>query len=209
MIFRKYKKEIIIEQYEAYRDCSELPLYNWIKLAVTSDYKWLVKSGKTNADLSNIYDTILAEYTALIKDVRSSQELQLKIAITTIASRIDHVTICVNQLRIKRDERLISILQNELGFYRLTYEDLAKDLELTETLMRSDIVKFEQKKIQYEKMFEGSAENANGEIDFYDQIRVIGKWIGYSIDPHNTSLMQYVTYLNALKMEIKNDQAKR
>lgn len=208
ILFKKRDKIARVEPFELYKDCSELPLYNWIKLAITNDYKWLIKSGHTINDLSEHYHLMHEEYTSLVKDVRSTQELKLKISITTIANRIDHITVCINQLRIKRDERLIEILQNDLGFHKLTYEDLYKDLDLTETLMRSDIVKFQQKKQQYEKMLEDMADGNNGEADFYSQIQIIAKWLGFGIDVYKTSLMQYVSYLNALKLEIKNSQNK-
>lgn len=194
--------------YELYQDCSEIPLYNWIKLAVTANHKWLIKSGKTEDDLSEAYEAIFTEYTSLVKDVRSTQELRLKIAITSLANRIDQVKLCVSHLRFERDEKLIEILRNDLGFYRLAYDDLDKDLNLTETLMRTDTIKFEQKKQQYEKMVGDVSDSGNGEVDFYEQVQVLSKWLGFSINPKNTSLMQYIVYLNALKLEIKNSQIK-
>lgn len=205
MIFKKTLK-IIKPPYELYQDCSLLPLFNWIKIAVTGDYKWLIKAGETDDDLSATYEAIFTEYTSLVKDVRSAQELRLKIAITTLANRIDHIKICIEQLRIERDERIVSILQNKLGFHRLTYIDLDKDLGLTETFMRSDIVKFEQNKIQHEKMFENIGDGGNTEADFYEQISMLEKWKGYAINPHTTSVLQYVIYVNQLKHEIKNNQ---
>lgn len=207
MILTKKRNAIEkIEPFELYNDCSELPLYRWIKLAVTGDYKWLIKTGKTKDDLADHYHKVYTEYTSLVKDVRSTQELKLKIAVSTTAKRIDHIQICVNLLRVKRDEKLIHLLQNELGFSRLTYIDLDKDLTLTETLMRSEIVKYEQKRIQLEKMFTDMADGDNGELEFYEQIRILAKWLTFNIDPHTTSVIQYISYLNALKLEIKNNQ---
>jgi hypothetical protein len=51
------------------------------------------------------------------------------------------------------------------------------------------------------------AESGNEEAAFYEQISVIEKWKGYAINPYTTSLLQYVVYLNQLKLEIKNNQA--
>lgn len=207
MIFRK-KADVIKSHYELYRDCSELPLYNWIKLAITGSHKWLIKSGDTDDDLSDSYAAIFTEYTSLVKDIRTVQELKLNISINTLANRIDHINICINHLRIEREERLISILQNELGFYRLSYTDLQKDLDLTETLTRSDIVKLEQKKQHYAKMIvETDSGTNNDESAFYEQISVVEKWKGYAINPHTVSLLQYIVYLNQLKTEIKNNPA--
>lgn len=197
-----------------YKDCSELPVYNWIKLAVTGDLQWLMKEGGDEGIQSNetgrlqsLYEAILAEYGTLIKDTKTSQELRLKIDITTIAHRIDHVRVCVNLLRIERDEKLIDILRTKLGFARLNYEDLKRDLDLTETYLKADIVKFEQRKGQYEKLTEGEI-GSGTEADFYEQVAILSKWLTFGIDVYKTSVLQYVSYLNQLKNEIKNQNNK-
>lgn len=208
MIFNR-KKAILADVYETYNDCSELPLFNWIKLAVTGDHKWLLKSGTTNDDLSNIYDAIIAEYTSIIKDVRSTQEHKLKIAVNTLAKRIDHINIAVAQLRIERDERLIAILREQLGFSRLTYVDLDKDLDLTLTFIKSDIIKFEQKKIQLLALIEQAEESSdNGEVAAWENVTMLEKWLSISINAKDCSIMRYLVYLNTLKLEIKNNQIK-
>lgn len=190
-----------------YADCSEIPLYNWIKIAITGNHKWLVKSGPVSNDLSEHYEFIYAEYQTLVKDTKSSHELTLKINLAQTANRIDIIKVCIHQLRLEKDERLISILHS-LGFNRLTYTDLEKDLKLTETYLQSDIIKFQQKKIQYEKM---SVEDGGGitgavEADFYNQISIIEKWKGSAIDVYNYSVIKWVSDLNQLKAEIRNSE---
>lgn len=190
-----------------YAGCSELPLYRWIKLACTGDHKWLIKSGPV-IDVSDQYAAIYAEYQTLVKDTRSSQELTLKIGIVQLANRIDVIKICIHQLRIERDERIIEIL-HKLGFTRLKYIDLEKDLKLTETYCQSDVVKLTQKQNQYTKMVGEIDGNGTAESDFYNQISIIEKWKGSAIDVHSYSVMHWVSDLNNLKAEIREAEKNR
>lgn len=192
---------------ELYTDCSSLPLYHWIKIACTGDHKWLVKSGEIPHTLSEHYEQIYAEYQTLIKDTRTTQELKLKIQIAQLANRIDCIKIAVNQLAIERDEEIINILRNKLGFSRLSYTDLPRDLKLTQTYLQSDVIKLQQKQAQYDKLTK-LTEGGNSEADFYSQISVLEKWKGSAIDLHTTSVLKWVSDLNLLKEEIRNSEKK-
>ena len=136
---------------ELYTDLSDLPLYNWIEISVTNNLKWLVKSGEMLEDLTEHFGLLLAEYQSLVKDTKTAHEHTTKVNYAKLANRIDHVQIAVNALRIERDEDMIRILREKLGFERLTYEDLEKDLKLTENYLKMDIVKFEQAKNQLDR----------------------------------------------------------
>lgn len=191
-----------------YTDLSDLPLYNWIELAVSQNLKWLVKSGPIPDDLTEHYQTLLTEYQLLVKDTKTDIEHKLKVTYARLANRIDHIQIAVNALRIERDEDIIRILQTPqpegLGFERLSYEDLDKDLRLTENYLKMDIIKFEQAKNQLDKIIKASAnDGVNSKGMFYEQITSLSKWIGFGINPKQTSVIEYVSYLNMLQVEIK------
>lgn len=190
---------------ELYADLSDLPLYNWIEIAVSNNLKWLVKSGEIPEDIDAHYDLLLAEYQELVQDAKSANSHQVKVTYAKLANRIDHVNIALNALRIERDEGIIRILRGLLGFDRLTYDDLEKDIKLTETYLKMDIIKLEQAKNQLDKIFK-SAENTSGTTTkgmFYQEITSLSKWLNFGINPKETSVMQYVSYLNMLQLEIK------
>lgn len=193
---------------ELYTDLSDLPLHNWINVAVTNDLKWLVKSGPIPDDLTEHYQELLTEYQLLVKDTKSDIEHKTKVTYAKLANRIDHIQIAVNALRIERDEDIIRILQTPqpegLGFERLTYQDLDKDLKLTENYLKMDIIKFEQAKNQLDKIIKASEhDGVNSKGMFYEQITSLSKWIGFGINPKQTSVIEYVSYLNMLQVEIK------
>ncbi len=198
-----------------YTTLSDLPLYNWIELATGKDLKWLIKSGEpTEDELTEIYDQLLAEYQSLVKDTKSAIEHNLKVTYAKLANRIDHITIAVNALRIERDEDIIRILQTPqpkgLGFERLKYDDLARDLTLTENYLKMDIVKFEQAKNQLEKMVKtASVEGVNSKGQFYESVVSLSKWVGYGINPKLTSVLEYVSLLNMLDVEIRANRGKK
>lgn len=191
-----------------YTDLSDLPLYNWIECAVSQNLKWLVNSGPIPDDLTEHYQALLTEYQLLVKDTKSDIEHKTKVTYARLANRIDHIQIAVNALRIERDEDIIRILQTPqpegLGFERLTYEDLERDLKLTENYLKMDIIKFEQAKNQLDKIIKASEhDGVNSKGMFYEQITSLSKWIGFGINAKQTSVIEYVSYLNMLQVEIK------
>jgi hypothetical protein len=197
-----------------FQDLSDLPLYNWIETAVSGNLKWLVKSGPIPDDLETHYSTLLSEYQSLVKDAKTSNDHSLKVTYALLANRIDHVNIALNALRIGRDADIIRILQTPppdgLGFSRLTYDDLEKDIKLTENFLRMDMVKLNQAKAQLEKIFKtaGDTEGVNSKGMFYEQIVSLSKWLQFGINPKETSVIQYISYLNALTDEVKRNEKK-
>jgi hypothetical protein len=208
-------KTQIPELTELFQDLSDLPLYNWIETAVSGNLKWLVKSGPIPDDLETHYSELLAEYQSLVKDAKTSNDHSLKVTYALLANRIDHVNIALNALRMGRDADIIRILQtpqpNGLGFSRLTYDDLDKDIKLTENFLRMDMVKLNQAKAQLEKIFKtaGDTDGVNSKGMFYEQITSLSKWLQFGINPKETSVIQYVSYLNALTDEVKRNKNKK
>lgn len=198
-----------------YTDLADLPLYNWIELSVSGNMKWLVKDGTVPDDLTEHYETLLNEYQSIVKDTKSQHDHQVKIEYAKLANYIDHVTIAINALRLYgRDEAIITILQTGkpqgLGFERLTYNDLEKDLKLTENYLKMDIVKFEQAKNQLEKMVKAVGDTGvNSKGAFYQEVVSLSKWLGFGIQPKETTVMQYISYLNMLQIEIQANRNKK
>lgn len=201
--------------YELYADCSELPLYNWVKLACTGSLTWLIKTGicSDGGILQQRYELITGEYGTLIKDTKATQELKLKIQLTQLANKIDQVNVAVHALRtLGRDENIIAILRSPipigLGFGRLSYVNLEHDLKLTESYLQMDVVRFKQRSGEMATLVEKAASKGSGssEGEFYSEIASLSKWIDFGIAPRDTSVMQYISYLNMLKLEIKNNE---
>lgn len=199
---------------ELYTDLSDLPLYNWIELAVSGNHKWLVKAGAVPEDISEHYNELLQEYQSLVKDSKSQHEHNIKVTYAKLANRIDHIQIAVNALRIERDEDLIRILRTPqpegLGFERLTYDDLSRDIDLTENYLKMDVIKFEQAKVQLEKIMKSAEhEGVNSKGGFYEQVTSLSKWLQFGINPKETSVIQYICYLNMLQVEIQANRNKK
>lgn len=193
---------------ELYTDLSDLPLYHWIELATSGNMKWLVKSGPIPEDIADHYEVLLAEYQSLVKDTKSSNDHSIRVTYAKLANRIDHVNIALNVLRHTRDEGIIAILQapepNGLGYDRLAFEDLPKDIKLVETYLKMDIIKFEQAKGQLEKIMKtADTDGVNSKGMFYEQIVSLSKWLSFGINPKETSVIQYISYLNMLMIEVK------
>lgn len=175
----------------------------------------MVKSGACwdEAALTERYAELVTEYGTLVKDAKTTQELKLKIALTQLANKIDQVNIAVHTLRtFGWNEDVVRILRAPvpvgLGFTRLSYapEKLEADLKFTETFLQMDIVRFKQRSVDMETLLKKAGGGVNSEAEFYGEITMLSKWLGFGIHPKETSLLQYVGYLNMLKAEIKNNE---
>lgn len=202
--------------YVLYNDCSELPLFNWVKLVCSGDLKWIVSEGRCEdaKELQEQYTKLVAEYSTLIRDTRTTQELKLKIQVTQLANKIDQVNVAMHALRTGgRDLEIIRILRtpvpNGLGFGRLSYVNLEHDLKLTESYLKMDEVRYKQRSLEIETLLKkAEANGGNSESDFYSEISSLSKWLGFGIAPRETTVIQYVSFLNQLKLEIKNSERK-
>lgn len=190
----------------SYQSCAELPLYNWIELCVTGDLKWLIKEG-TPENLTDTYLNIADEYAELSKDEKAGRVLRLKIQIATLNNKLICIESACNFLSVTRNEEVIDILRNKLGFISLKYDNLDVDLAKTISIAKSDHVRLKKA----EKSLSDMLANGGGEIkreDFYTELAVLSKWANRQISPHTHSLMEYIVLKNAFKADNGRESAK-
>jgi hypothetical protein len=185
-----------------YSSCAELPLFNWIELCVTGDLKWLAKSGEPD-NLSETYLAIADEYSEVSKDQNATHMLSLKKQIAILNNKLVCTHLAVEHLRTIRNEEVISILRNNLGFASLKYDNLDKDLDRTVSLSKSMLAKLQV----LEKQLQEQANKKGGEITreaYYSEVAIISKWLGFQIQPKNYSLLEYIVAKNAFKAAESN-----
>ena len=200
-IFRE-KPDLVLN--EAYTSCFELPLYNWIEALITKDFgTWLVKSGKFTSDqLSEIYTKICDEYREITHDTDSNYLFDLQKQIFDTDKKYLLVLAIVNQLKIHRNEELISILKNDFNF-AFDYVDLAKDLEKTIRKAKGWLITLKLTENEFVELNGRSAAKEASRMDFIEQLAVLSEFQGYQIKPKETTVAEYVAIYNRFKANIE------
>lgn len=201
-----------------YSDLSELPLHNWIEIATSGNLKPLIISGEsTDTELQERYAELLGEYQSLIKNEKVINEHSLKVKCYYLANRLNQIEVCLNILRIERDEGIINLLRlpkpDGLGFGRVSYENLPAGIKMTESLMGADKIALKKAQNDIQKLTEAQTDDrkqgVNSKAEFYNEIGVLAKWLQFSINPKECSVMQYVSYLNLLEAEVAANRDKK
>lgn len=196
----------MIRTRKTYISCNELPLFNFIKLSVIGDMEYLYKEKARPwmkpADLTEIWDKIADEYKVLIKDKKSSHVLTLLKDITFMNNQLMLIQLSVNFLH-KYYEPGICDLLRRLGFQYAFKDDesLYKDLKLVVSSAKRILVD----KIAAEKELESipSDGKAATENDYIALIGQMSKYMNFKIDPKNTTIAEFVSYIQMNNLEFK------
>lgn len=191
---------------KTYSGCVDLPLFNFIKIVVYDELKWLYcsESGGKDADLPAIWADIFNEYTRLSKDHNSLNAIQLVASISFMNNKIEVIHRAVHFLGISYNEDLCNMLRKMSFRFQFTPESLSNDLKLvlssTKTLIlkRDDLAK---------ELAEINASNTKvSESDYYTILAQLSKHFSFHLDPKEISVMQYLKYIESFKADLKQSQ---
>lgn len=187
----------------AFESCEDLPFYNWVKITVSKDLKYLLKSGTVPVDkLQEIWLTINDEYRVLIKDIDGNYAFNLKKEIETLDRDQVVILAIVNQLRVRRNDELISILKNYYNF-PLNYVDLNTDLDKTLLRLKSRLVNIKLKQNEFERINEAKAESAVTEQDFIEQLAVLSQFQTYYLNWKQLTVAEYAGIYTRFKAMVE------
>lgn len=192
----------MIRARKTYNSCSELPLYNFIKIVCKDDLTWLYAEKKSllnkNVDLQPVWDQIFSEYCELAKNPKSKQVFELVKELTLLDSKIKLVKNIVEFLRVEINDDLITILKSMGFLYKFQPNTIEKDLNLT----LSSAKRFEIRKKEAEqdyKALQTDEKNAT-EKDFEFLIAQISRFMQFKIDKKTTSVSEYLNYLESFNI---------
>jgi hypothetical protein len=198
------KRKIIASapSYEVYSQCTDLPIYNFVKCSVSGDLKYLVKSGSPD-NLDEVWDKIKNEYAELCNDTSQAYLLNMVVKIDMLDKRLIIIQGIVDQLSKRRNEDLITMLQVELGF-PFQYIDLETDLKNTITKAKFDLLTLKTLEAEYKAYLE---ENKGGkeltEQDYEEQMIMLSKWQQCKYTLRDTTVSEYVALINRFNAENK------
>jgi hypothetical protein len=192
---------------KAYESLFELPLYNWVKRILEDDNKWLVISGNPSG-LEELWEQLKGQYQDMIESADTSQIIDLTRDISMLRVRLKIIESVVAHLKIRRSEKLIEILRNDLGFFKLKYDDLEKDLERTLNRAKADIVELKRKITERDVLYKvDEHEKEWTEYDYIKQLSELSKFQGGGvIHIKQINVAEYVALLNRFKAYCKETE---
>lgn len=198
---------MIVER-KVYRSCSDLPLYNFIKIAVTGDLSWIYSETKKpwhrNIDEQSAWESLFAEYNELSGNQNSEHIYVLARLITSLNNKLRIVHSAVNVLSEKYDKRLCDMLV-KMGFrHQFTSDTLIQDLMLTLSNAKSMLIKKQEAEREYEELNKDSQKAT--EKDYNALIAQLSKYMQFRIDPKKTSVLDFINYIQAFNQEHKPKQ---
>ena len=165
--------------------------------------KYLVKSGTVRTEkLIEIWTAISDEFRQIIHDIDSNYEFDLQKEVFADDKKILAAIAIVNQLRVRRNEELISILKNDLDF-RLNYVDLSRDLDLTLKQIKFRTIQLRLKDSEQKELSEKKSDKRFTEYDFMEQLDVISEARGYHIKIDDLTVLEYTAIYNRFKNDLE------
>lgn len=188
-----------------YTSCSEMPLYNFIKVIVTNELKWVSAYGfHTREQLEKSWEAIFEEYMTLSKDTSQNYLLSLIKEITFLTYKLNIIQVIVDELAKGHDEKFVKLLQG-LGF-RFKFdpdnaEQYAKDLKLTVSQSKAMLIKIKDSEHKLSEMKKENKPVNEGEYDIF--LSELSKFQGYRIDPKVFTVSEFVAVVNRFKADIE------
>lgn len=197
-----------LQGYKLYKDCHDLPLYNFLKIISENDLTYLVISGiPPEKTLVDLWEVIFNEYSDLFKDKQKEYVIEVIKEITVYNLNLDLIERIVNVMVNNPSEHLAGILRS-MGFvFDFDPEDqekYIKELNLTISKAKSLLFKLENAKKELQSLQVNTDKKTN-----YDAVLVtLGKYQGYRIDPKTTPVSEYVEVFNNYNRDIEVQSAK-
>lgn len=193
---------------KTFSGCNDLPLYNFIKIVVFNETKWLYSEKKTSINrnlkethLQAIWETIYSEYTNISNNPQSGQIMALISEITNLNISIEFIGVLCDHLELYRSEELIAILRTYGFMYPFSENSMESDIKLTRSSAKRMMIKKMDAEKEYIKL--NKTEKEVTEVEFNGIIAQLSKFMSFRIDPKIATVMDFVNYMECLRLETK------
>lgn len=168
-------------------------LFDWIEWAVNGKSNWDVETQEALRD----------EFSTLISDDSQKYIFDLRKFIVMTDMELQQVNHIASYLRIYPDPELIKVLNGAPYFVNLTFENAEADINRMLAIYKQKEIKLKVKEAEYVKYIESQPKEGSTMQDWYGQVSVLSKWLGFQIPVKETSVLLYTVYLNSFKKENK------
>jgi hypothetical protein len=197
-----------------YKSCYDLPLYNFIKIVVTGDLRWLHKTRIKNkflnasgASLQKTWEEIFNEYTSLSGTSASNHLFQLLKHLTVLDNKLAIIQHIVTFLSVYYDEKhpntqdLVKILKSYGFLFSYSPNTIQNDLKSTVSSAKRFLIQRAEADQDYNKALEGTEKV--DEKHYYQALGYLSKFMNFRIDAKITTVIEYLSYLEIYKEQAK------
>jgi len=188
-----------------YSNCSELPLYNFIKIVVYDRLESLYSEKKymflKEADLEAVWQSIYEEYNSLSGNSKHNHIFSLVREIAVLSHRLQVIQSAIDFLSTDFDEKVCQLLR-KMGFkFNYKPDTMARDLKLTVSTAKQLLIKKQDAEKELNDLNKDSQKIT--EKEYNAQITRISKYMGFKINPKETSVLDFVNYQEAYYQDSK------
>lgn len=195
---------------KTYNSCSELPLYNFIKIVVTDDKNWLYSEPKRlwhkSADLDNIWENIFNEYSELSQDKQGQAVLGMIKNLTVLNGKIwvieQYLSLLTSVSKIgdvKNYQTAINDLKS-MGFnFQWLNITLDEDISKTRSSMKRIVLERNEAAQEWQNTNQNEQKSAT-ENDYDSLLGELSKFQGYYIDKKLITVAEFISYINRFNL---------
>jgi len=189
---------------KAYSSCTDLPLYNFIKIVLTGELRWLVIWGWPSG-LAEKWERIFEEDVTLNPDKEQSRKIKARRNLQVLQTKLYLLRLWIKVIQYSKNPRQIqdakeSVLRN--GYHEVdNIERLISHVKLLET----NIKDLEQELEHDLKQEKSKKHEELTESDFDNSLVSLAKGLGFDIiDSKKITVSMYRALQKRLNDEIEN-----
>lgn len=191
---------------KTYKNCSELPLFNFIRCLTKEDYSQLLcdkDNWRLKPDLNAVWDDIFMEYTELSQDKQGTHIFMLIRELTVLKHKLDLIQLCIDTLSKATDlSKLKPTIATLKSLSRVSFpfteESLLNDLKLTAISSKRFVIQYEETLAEYRSLSKDEQSKAT-EMDYMEQVVSIKEHLGISFDIKTISTYEYIALVKRIK----------
>lgn len=186
---------------QVYASCSELPLWNFIKIVITGDLTYL--GDGTPEQLQEAWANIFMEYCDIFPSKNSIYVCQLTSEIEHLRTKLEVIQAIIDALSIQYIPDLVLELI-DYGFnYPFTPETMLEDLQGVIAESKMFVVQKGVKEGEYKRFLESQKGDPAKESDYDEILSELSKFQGYHLKSKDLSVSEFVAIFNRYNKQAK------
>lgn len=180
-----------------YTSCEELPLYNFIRMVVESDYRFILKKPfkeQKDINLSEKWEIVFEEYTVLTGNVSNKALFSLLKDIYGLEIKLRLTYSCIDYLTQWFNQDLCDVLKSMGYDGEFTIETMEKDLRNTFAEAKRLTLQLRDNETDYNAT--GKNDKEPTAKDFQSLLVHLSKFVGFKLDSKNLTVAEFVSFLD-------------
>jgi hypothetical protein len=194
-----------------YTRCTELPLYNFIRCIVDSDYTYLSRDGIPPPEAETLFEKILLEYIDLTGDEDYSYFIKLTFQVSTLQTKITAIEKALNYL-VKNPSQEIEDGLRGLGYTLPSLDDeiaYFKALERVKNKTKGMYIDLQRRIFDLENVRKSQKNTKISEQYFTSSLIEVSKYMKYHVNPREITVAEYAEVIKRMQNEYRQWQTSK